>query len=143
MKKKTGLKTIALIHIDEYIPADEKNYDETPFAIGPEEFVNLIRNAKYVLTDSFHGSVFSIIHHKPFIVFDRFCDKTKNSTNSRITSLCSVLGLSERRFSNDIDIYTLMEKKIAYDKVEEKLSQLRKSSKQFLVSAIENIKENI
>jgi hypothetical protein len=41
------------------------------YAVGPHEFVWLIKNAKYICTDSFHGSVFSFLYGKPFAVFAR------------------------------------------------------------------------
>lgn len=40
-------------------------------AVGPDEFVWLIKNAKYICTDSFHGSVFSFLYGRPFAVFTR------------------------------------------------------------------------
>ena len=60
------------------------------FDIDTEDFVNLIRNAEYVLTDSFHGTIFSILNHKKFITFNRF-ENGKDSRNSRIDSLCKLL----------------------------------------------------
>ena len=116
-------------------------YDETPYDVGPAEFVNLIRNAKYVCTDSFHGSVFSIIHEKQFVVFDRFSENARNSTNSRISSLCSILGLNDRRFSKDSDIFAMQEKRIPYDEVNKKLELLRESSIKFLNSAFDRIRD--
>ena len=141
LSHKTGLKTIALIHIDEYIQSDENIYDETPFDVSPAEFVNLIRNAKYVCTDSFHGSVFSIISQKQFIVFNRFESGSKNSTNSRIDSLCSVLGLEKRRYDRNIDILNQISAPIDYKTVNEKAEELRKKSIAFLQSAFSSIKE--
>ena len=45
---------------------------ESPFfSVGPDEFVWLIKNAKYVCTDSFHGSVFSFLYGRPFAIFTR------------------------------------------------------------------------
>ena len=81
---------------------DEKFGDIAPYDVGPEEFLNWIRGAKYVCTDSFHGTCFSIIHHKKFMIFNRYSDQSKTSKNSRIDSLCQNLNLSERRFSGDI-----------------------------------------
>ena len=52
---------------DRYVEEDEKFGDIAPYDVGPEEFLNWIRGAKYVCTDSFHGTCFSIIHHKKFI----------------------------------------------------------------------------
>ena len=71
LAKSLGLKIVTLRHLDEYIASDEKFGDEAPYDVGPEEFVNLIRHAKYVCTDSFHGSVFSILYRKQFISFNR------------------------------------------------------------------------
>lgn len=139
LKERTGLKTVALIHIDEYIPTDDTIFDVTPFNVGPSEFVNLIRNAKYICTDSFHGSVFSIIHKKQFCIFDRFSENSKHSTNSRITSLCSVLGLNNRRFTEGADIYEIQKNPIQYDHVSQKLQEIRESSIEFLNNAFERI----
>ena len=45
---------------------------QSPFhAVGPDEFVWLIKNATYICTDSFHGSVFSFLYGRPFAVFAR------------------------------------------------------------------------
>ena len=38
--------------------------------LGPGEFVNLIANASYVCTDSFHGTLFSLVFHKQFSSLD-------------------------------------------------------------------------
>ena len=50
--------------MDSYNKVDENFGDYAPFDVGPAEFVNLIRNAEYVFTDSFHGSVFSMLYQK-------------------------------------------------------------------------------
>lgn len=67
-----------------------------PFEIGPSEFVSLIRNAKYVCTDSFHGMAFAINYNVPFDVFKRFTDHDPQNQNSRILSLLKLLNLETR-----------------------------------------------
>lgn len=67
VRDTTGIKIVALQHIDDYIANDEGFADEAPYNIGPCEFLNLIRNAEYVFTDSFHCSVFSILYKKNFL----------------------------------------------------------------------------
>lgn len=47
------------------------NPDSPFYAVGPEQFVWLIKHARYICTDSFHGSVFSFLYGKPFAVFAR------------------------------------------------------------------------
>lgn len=61
LAKKENCKIVALLHLDQYISADEDYVDYAPYNISPADFVNLVKNAKYVCTDSFHGTVFSII----------------------------------------------------------------------------------
>ena len=106
------------------------------YDMDAEDFVNLIRNAEYVLTDSFHGSVFSILHHKKFVIFNRF-NSGSNSRNSRIDSLCEILGLNERRYAGNIGAQ--INQRIDYDIVEERLNQLRAESIQYLERALSKI----
>lgn len=63
---------------------------------SPEEFIGLIKNAKLVLTDSYHGVIFSLKFERDFYVFKRFKDKDKRSQNSRIYNILKVLNLEER-----------------------------------------------
>ena len=87
-----------------------------------------------MVTDSFHGSVFSILNHKQFITCNRFEDGDKASRNSRIDSLCSLLGLSERRYQGDITSRMMMP--IDYVAVDERLMQLRNNSWKYLESSL-------
>lgn len=63
---------------------------------SPEEFIGLIKNAKLVLTDSYHGVIFSLKFERDFYVFKRFKDKDKRSQNSRIYNILKMLNLEER-----------------------------------------------
>lgn len=135
-----GLKLIAMRHMDEYVPADEGFGDEAPFDVGPAEFVNLIRHASYICTDSFHGTVFSILHGKQFVVFDRFSESglsAYNSRNSRIQSLCENLGLTGRRYGSGPSLREALEAPIHYGQVQKRLAELRGQSLDFLSRALE------
>ena len=132
LAKSLGLKIVTLRHLDEYIASDEKFGDEAPYDIGPEEFVNLIRHAKYVCTDSFHGSVFSILYHKQFISFNRYGDG-KNSRNSRLDTLFGNIGI-DRRFHGDLK--SEIRSEIDYDAVDSKLEVLRGKSDRFIRTAL-------
>lgn len=83
----TGCKIVALTHLDEYVKIDDQYADETPYDIDPSDFINLIRYADYICTDSFHCSVFSILYRKNFFAFRRYKRDTKQSTNSRLDTL--------------------------------------------------------
>ncbi len=131
-KKKTGLKIVTCPYLDNFVETDQNFGDIQLFDMDAADFVNLIRHAEYILTDSFHGSVFSILNHKKFMTFNRF-NAGANSRNSRIDSLCTLLGLSERRYNGDI---MNVEKDIDYRTVEEKLEKLRADSIKYLKTAL-------
>lgn len=133
IKKKTNLKIVSIPFLDCFIEEDIKFGDYQMFDIDAKDFVNLIRNAQYILTDSFHGSVFSILNHKQFIIFNRFSNDSKNSRNSRIDSLLSRLDLKNRRYYDNENI---LFEEIIYNNVETKLQNIRKESLDFLKKAL-------
>lgn len=69
---------------------------------GPWEFLSMIDRSEYVLTDSFHAMVFSLLLHKRFYVFDRQYVH-KQSQSSRITDLLVKLNLISRYNSQQLD----------------------------------------
>ena len=132
LAKKKNMRIVVLRHLDEYIPYDENFGDIAPYDVGPAEFVNLIRHAKYICTDSFHGSVFSIIYHKQFISFNRYTDGS-NSRNSRLDTLFRNIGIS-RRFEGDL--LSEIDQLVDWDSVDKKLASLREESSQFIEDAL-------
>lgn len=103
---------------------------------GLEDMLNLIRNAKYVITDSFHITVFSIIYRKQFYTFQRFKEDEFTSQNVRVTNLLNMVDLPERLIpylSTKIDKLD----DINYDGHIEKLNIEIEKSKEFLKNAIE------
>lgn len=71
--------------------------DLVHYAVSPQELIYLINNAKLVCTDSFHGTVFSIIMNTDFVTFSR--NESGNSMHSRIDTLLSTFGLQERNYN--------------------------------------------
>lgn len=140
VQKKTGLKIVALQHLDEYIPSDEGFADEAPYNVGPREFLNYIRNADYVFTDSFHCSVFSILYKKQFFTFSRFSERAKQSTNTRIDNLLNLTELSQRRINSQSDLHSILDMPCNYKGVDERLDMLRQSSMDYLHTALKGIK---
>lgn len=135
LREETGYKIVTLRHLDQYIKEDESFGDIAPYDIGPKGFVNLIKNAEFVLTDSFHGSVFSVLFHKQFLTFYRYSSDHGASKNSRIDSLLSRLKLFDRRCKLGDSIDKIFAK-INYDEVEVRLTKLIQESKQFLNKAL-------
>ncbi len=130
--RKTGLRIVSLPHIDEFVRADVNFGDVQLFDVGPAEFVNLIANAAYILTDSFHGTVFSVLYEKLFFTFNRFKREGAGSMNSRISSLLHVLGISERRIDVCDDVERVCGLTIDYDAVNRNLSGFRTHSLEYL-----------
>lgn len=130
--KRTGLEIVSCPFLDHFVKEDITFGDVQLFDMDAADFVNLIRHAEYILTDSFHGSVFSILHHKKFMTFNRFAG-TANSRNSRIDSLCALLGLGERRYNGNVmDV----QKDVDYTLVDDRLERLREESIQYLKEAL-------
>lgn len=87
--------------------------------IGPAEFIGLFKNANYVLTNSFHGTIFSVIFKKQFFV--ELCKTGNTWVNTRMTEFLDSIGLSSRYKKN----MTLSEitKKIDYYSIEKILEE--------------------
>lgn len=141
LKENTGYQIVALLHMDEYISEDEDFADITPYEIGPIEFVNLVKNAAFVCTDSFHGTVFSIIYGKKFFTFNRFNKSSSISTNTRIDTLLGMLSLENRRKKGYEDVLESMQSEIDYESVYEKLRRKRTEAFSYLERALDGIKE--
>lgn len=140
LKKCTGYKIVTIPFLDEFVEGDIAFGDNQIFDAGPAEFVNLIRNAEYVCTDSFHGSVFSILNHKQFVTFNRFSDESKNSRNSRIESLLKQTGLQSRRMTKpDQKIDEVIMTEVNYTQVEKRLVEMRGESITYLQEALKII----
>ena len=135
LARDSGKKIVTLRHLDRYVSSDEKFGDIAPYDVDPIRFLNILRNADYVCTDSFHGTAFSIIFEKKFIVFNRYSNNSGNSKNSRIESVCENLGLNDRRYSDTGSISEMMEKDIDYVAVREKTDLYRKKTKAYLKEA--------
>ena len=128
LKELSGCKIVALCHNDEYIPEDDHLGDMSLYDIDPCDFITLVKNAKYVCTDSFHCSVFSIIFNKKFMSFYRYAQTMKGNRNNRIDSLLNIFGLSERLYKGDVN---QIEMDIPYDVVNVKLEDYRNRSLSF------------
>lgn len=101
---------------------------------APEEFISLVKYAKLVLSNSFHGTVFSIIYRKPFYVLRGNYNGKVNSDN-RLTTLLKKFNLQNRELNintEDSDISF----NIDYSNSEASIEEERKKSMDYLLSAI-------
>lgn len=84
-----------------YIPASWQELGKNNILIseaGPREFLGLIRNARLVLTDSFHGTAFSINYRKSFYSFTKIEGGKGASDNSRLYDILSKFHLEDRLY---------------------------------------------
>ena len=133
---KRGMKLVSILSTESVSDIDLSYADEIITGRGPNDFINLIRNAKYVLTDSFHGVAFSVINNKQFYVFYRTIVGSKNSRNSRIDNILNMWGLQNRLVLNDatVDEFSLTD--INYEYVNKLVDDKRNHSVSFLINAL-------
>lgn len=130
-----GLRVVSIM-------SSESNADDSPYADeiltgkGPEQFLNLIRNAACVFTDSFHGFAFSVINEKQVYVTYRVRKGTQ-SRNSRIDNIVEKFGLEDRLIKDPAALGSVKDSEIDYAAVREKLAALRQDSLSFLESALD------
>lgn len=98
--------------------------------IGPREFLSMIKYAEFVVTNSFHGTAFSITYKKPFV------SVISKKPDLRMESLLEQLELSDHLVEKDnIDVKELL--KTDFSITNEKKKKLRQSSMSFLKRALE------
>ena len=116
------------------IRLNELQFDEK-FSVGPDEFIYLISKASLVFTDSFHGTVFSILFKTPFIVCDRV-ERGVCSMTSRLDTLLDMFGLKNRhlKLENNYKINNLFE--VDFTNVEKILDIERNKSDKYLQEAL-------
>ena len=122
------------------VKQDLRSKDVVGEGVGPSDFLALIKNAKYVCTDSYHGTIFSILFQKQFCTFERFSSSDKKNQNTRIYNVLSKLELSNRIY-HEGKIEALYEE-INFEKSHELLETFRTDSLSYLENALNNVAMN-
>ncbi len=128
LSEKKGLKVV-------YVPFPYGFLKcQTAMTIGPLEWLGLFKNAEFIVTDSFHGCVFSAIYQKEFVV-------RISQLGERIDNFLSILGIKDRVVESCEDALALTP--IDYSAVETKMLAFRKDSEtelRAIISYFENVK---
>lgn len=133
ISKKYNLKVIVIPIFE----VDLKRDFTIMEGVGPGEFLSLIKNAELVCTDSFHGSIFSIIYNTAFLTYKRFSDKNIESQNSRIYNLLKLFNLEEKLISGNNDsIENIFN--FDFEKVMKKVEQEKNKSMNYLINSLED-----
>lgn len=110
--------------------------DIKDYSSGPREFVGLIKNAEFVITDSFHACVFSMIFKTPFAVFERSKIGEKGNMNSRIYDFLEEYHL-ESQLVTEKELSEIKEiPKIDYSYAHEHWKVRREESLEYLKNAL-------
>lgn len=117
LKKKTGLPVV-------YVPFPLVGMlaCKPKIGIGPEEWIRLFRDAKYVVTDSFHGAVFSILFHRTF-----FVRVDGHHVNKRVQEFLTRLKMTDRIISDDLSD-EMLTKQADYSFADKELQAIREDS---------------
>lgn len=91
LSAETGLPVVNILDKDVY----------EHYVTSPDEFLWAIEHTKLLYTDSFHGTVFSILFRTPFVVCNRIGDHVMSKMTSRIDTLLGYFGLEMRRGTNE------------------------------------------
>ncbi|WP_044914571.1 polysaccharide pyruvyl transferase family protein [Butyrivibrio sp. WCE2006] len=140
MGNKPGIIEVArnIANEKDLVLIDNKSSVQFFLHSSPEEYLSWIYNAEYVLTDSFHGTAFSVVFHKQFVSDKYDCD---GNIKLRISNLLDSLGLKDYFVSINAQnmeiIKDLINKQIDYEKVEEQKKIMSDKSHDWLIDAVE------
>ena len=128
-------KIVSIAHVfRRFNQYDEDFADVRIVDAGPREFIGLIERADFVVTDSFHGTAFSLLLEKQFINFGKNSDDDRRSLNVRLKNILEEYKLEERFVSLDslakLDIAQLPV--INYERYQNVTLKKRKKAESFL-----------
>lgn len=127
-RKKAVLEGLELVEM--YSMVESIKDRKTLQCLTPNKFIGLFKDASYVVSTSFHGTVFSILFHKPFICVGH------NFGKSRFHSLLDMLGMQDVLVDiSNINEY--VEKEIDWEYVDNVLAQKREEAFSFLNQALQ------
>ncbi len=107
--------------------------------MGPMEYLRLFRDAEFIVTDTFHGLMFSIIFRKPFVVLKRHDGSNWSKYSDRMTSALDMFGLKERYVDDDFRELDQM-KQLNYDKYETLIKKAQENSLTYLKDIFNEVK---
>ena len=110
------------------------SYSNALTGIGPDAFIGLVKNARFVVTDSYHGCLFCIIFGTQFFAFSKREGSVDTQDNIRILEILQVLGL-EDRFWDDTRQTPLHD--CNFQQAHEKIADKRQTSLKYLSGCLQ------
>ena len=126
LAREHGLKVVNIL--------DERVFEH--YAVAPEEWLWLIDHARLMYTDSFHGTVFSILFRSPFVVAERIEAGCASKMTSRIDTLLGKFSLEDRRGTKENGYMIVKPMEIQYGDVEAVLAEESKKAVTYLAGVL-------
>ena len=129
IKKRLGYKVVNIMLTEESASIGDVKIRDA----GPEEFIGLFRSAAFVVTSSFHGTIFSLLYKVCFVTV------LYQSTASRVENLLKSVNLTSRivKPEDNIDAMVKDERDSLFtNEVQERIENLRKSGMRILQELI-------
>jgi hypothetical protein len=104
----------------------------TFYTCNPPEFLWLIKNAEYVITSSFHGTVYSVLFKKPFYSIN----PEPHAPVSRIRDFLEEVSLEDRLVEDPKFLPSLIFEEVEFSNAEKKIERMKKRSIKFLKKAV-------
>ena len=117
--KKKGLKTIAVCYRHKWA-------DENQICIGPQEWLGYIRNASAVVTNTFHGTIFSVKAGVPFV------SELNDAIRLKTITMIDRLGIGDRFLSEESSVAEILECPWDVEAVHQRIEDWREDARSFL-----------
>lgn len=130
--KEKGLRVLSLCGTQK-LPGFEDIKPCSPFEILP-----YIKNAEYVVTDTFHGTIFSVICHVPFAVYCRRPQDVSYSNSEKLLDLLKKLNLEDRLVSEGSVLREVLEGRIDFEQVDCIRDQEKTAAMEYLNISMRN-----
>jgi hypothetical protein len=103
---------------------------EQAHSIDPFQMFAILRNASFVVTDSFHGTALSILSQTPFLSLA--LEGESSNRNERMTDVLKRFGLSERFIASGASVLPVLDKKLDWDSVHQLISEFSRDATRFI-----------
>lgn len=107
---KNKLKTISL--------CDYQDFCDQHIVCRPDEILGYFKKANYIVTDTFHGTIFSVIFHKQFGTFCRSKSNTGSTNQEKLLDLLHRLQLENQLIKDVRNLETSLTSEIDYESVD-------------------------
>lgn len=103
---------------------------------SPFELLAYFRDAEAVITDTFHGTIFALMNHRPFATIIRRSSGHGYGNEEKLGYLLELLGLSSQRVGDLADVGTILEQSIDWPGVDRVLERERVRTRDYLLDAV-------